>query len=84
MKIFFQLTKNLGCIHTSEFPEPKDDKRFREWVKNGKPENKFDFVEMGLDMLVMPTRHFGWTAITETMKKVIICFLLSLKKKFFC
>jgi len=66
------------------FPEGKDphpahtpdeiDKNFREWVEKGKPEDQFDHTAMGLDMLTIPTRHFGWEGITETMKKVTLAF----------
>ena len=57
------------------FPDPEHapdviDKKWREWVKNGKPEDKFDHSEMGLDMMTAPTKHFGWEEITSTMKKV--------------
>ena len=46
------------------------DEQFREWVQNGKPEDKFDHTFMGLDMMTIPTKYFGWEGITETMKKV--------------
>jgi hypothetical protein len=35
---------------------------------------------MGLDMMTIPTKYFGWEAITETMKKVF--FLMFSFNKF--
>ena len=68
------------------FPEGKDphpahtseeiDKNFREWVKKGKPEDQFDHIAMGLDMMTIPTKFLGWEGITETMKKVWLFFQL--------
>jgi hypothetical protein len=71
-------------LHTIQFgPEGKNtrnpyynptpevtDKHFIEWVEKGKPEDQFDHAEMGLDMMTIPTKFFGWEGITETMKKV--------------
>ena len=48
----------------------KSIKDMRNWFKAGKPKDKFDPVSMGLDMLTLPTKHFGWKGITATMKKV--------------
>ena len=50
----------------------ESDKRWNEWVKNGKPADKFDHTDMGLQMLTIPAKHFGWEGMTETMKKVFV------------
>ena len=65
----FKLVPGGKIPHTNHAPDVID-KRWREWVKNGKPEDKFDHTTMGLDMMTAPTKHFGWEEITATMKKV--------------
>ena len=40
------------------------------WSKEGKNITKFDKTFMGLGMLTIPTKHFGWESITKTMKVV--------------
>jgi hypothetical protein len=55
--------------HPNHTPDVTD-KRWRDWVASGKPEDKFDHTVMGLDMMTFPTKHFGWQGITETMKQV--------------
>jgi hypothetical protein len=69
----FQLLPGGKFPHENHTPE-KIDKRLQDWVKSGKPEDKFDHTAMGLDMLTIPTRFFGWEEITETMKKVNFFF----------
>jgi hypothetical protein len=68
----FQLFPEGKEPHPAHTPE-EIDKTFREWVEKGKPEDQFDHTAMGLDMLTIPTKHFGWEGITETMKKVMFC-----------
>jgi hypothetical protein len=57
--------------HNDHTPEVVD-RNFREWVENGKQEDKFDHTAMGLDMMTIPTKYFGWEGMTETMKKVFL------------
>jgi hypothetical protein len=66
----FQLVPGGTDPHPNHTPDVTD-KRWRDWVASGKPEDKFDHTVMGLDMMTFPTKHFGWQGITETMKQVI-------------
>ena len=59
---------NRYDLHSQLKPEVRD-RRFTEFVKKGKPEKDFDFTWMGLDMLMLPTMHFGYQGVTATMKK---------------
>jgi hypothetical protein len=56
------------------------DQQFKEWVEKGKPEDQFDHTAMGLDLMSIPTKYFGWEGVTETMKKVFSLFLFNLDK----
>lgn len=69
--------KNTRNPYSHPTPEGTD-KQFREWVEQGKPEDQFDHGLMGLNMMIIPTKFFGWEGITETMKKV--CYDLSVQQ----
>jgi hypothetical protein len=52
------------------FSNGRIEKFIMDWSKDGKNISKFDTTWMGLGMLTIPTKHFGWESITKTMKLV--------------
>ena len=53
-----------------EFSNGTVEKKIIEWSKKGRNTTQFDTTWMGLGMLTIPTKHFGWESITKTMKFV--------------
>ncbi len=46
------------------------ERHIMKWSKAGKNVTKFDTTWMGLGMLTIPAKHFGWESMTKTMKLV--------------
>ncbi len=67
--LYFQITKNVNNGH-EEYANGKVEEKLKQWSKEGKDPSKFDHTWMGLGLLALPTRHFGWEGITKTMKVV--------------
>ena len=66
--IWFQKTPS-----DTGYPELFDgtvEKKIIKWRKKGGKTTQFDHTVMGLAMLTIPTKHFGWESITKTMKLV--------------
>ena len=53
-----------------QYAKGKVEEKLKQWSKDGKDAAKFDHTWMGLGLLTLPTRHFGWDGITKTMKVV--------------
>ena len=76
---FFQITNNVENGH-EEYSNGKVEEKLKQWSKEGKKAEKFDHTWMGLGLLALPTRHFGWDGITKTMKVVRTNWVLSYVK----